>query len=211
MGYTSMNDFLAAVNEKFPDDAPKVILDIGSRDLEHALKFRAVYPKARILAFEPNPLGMTNCIRNVGNSGIELFELALSDEEGKMDFWSVELNDGCSSLLEPIDAPFSNNRWHRITVDVRRLDVLLEELGISKVDVLWMDTQGTELKVLEGMGKYLDDVRCIHTEASPRGYYKGHILKDELESFLHAKGFDTTFRPANGHPYGEGDIICIRK
>jgi FkbM family methyltransferase len=206
-----MNDFLATINDKLKGQEPKVILDIGSRDLEHALKFRAAYPKARILAFEPNPLGISKCVRNVGNSGIEFFELALSDEEGKLSFWSVELNDGCSSLLEPIDAPFSNNRWHHIRVDTRRLDNLLEELGINKVDVLWMDTQGTELKVLQGMGKYLDDVQCIHTEASPRGYYKGHILKDELEEFLHANGFETTFRTAKGHPYGEGDIICVRK
>lgn len=208
-----MNDFFNEIDKRFPD-GPEVILDIGSRDLEHALKFGSKYPNARIIAFEPNPYGIQQCKHKLGvmkKNNLELMEIALSDQEGEMDFYSVALNDGCSSLLEPIDVPFGLKQWGVVKVQVKRLDTVLEDLGIKQVDVLWLDTQGTELKVLEGMSSFLKDVKCIHTEASPRGYYKGHILKDELEAFLHKEGFDTTFIPAKGHPYGEGNIICVRQ
>jgi len=207
-----MNDFLTEVDKFFPD-GPKVILDIGSRDLEHSLKFGARYPNARIIAFEPNPYGIQNCqhrLANMRDANIELIEYAVSDQEGEMDFYSVIGNDGCSSLLEPIDVPYGLKQWAKITVQVKRLDTVLDDLGINQIDVMWLDTQGTELKVLEGMGSYLDDVKCIYTEASPRPYYVGHILKNDLESFLHNEGFETKFIPVPGHPYNEGNLICTR-
>ena len=40
------------INKNFQ---PKVILDIGSRDLEQSIEFTSVYPLAEIYAFEPNP------------------------------------------------------------------------------------------------------------------------------------------------------------
>jgi FkbM family methyltransferase len=209
-----MNGFLEVIKEVFGEQTPKVILDVGSRDLEHSLIFGGTYPEARIIAFEPNPFGIKNCkfrLANLKHSNIELMEFAVSDQEGEMDFYSVGVNDGCSSLLEPIDVPFGLKQWAKITVPVKRLDNVLEGLNISAVDVLWLDTQGTELQVLKGLGSYLNNVKCIHTEACPKAYYKGHILQNELESFLHEQGFETRFFPAKGHPYGEGDLICIRK
>jgi len=209
-----VSNFIDIINNEFKNEPPKVILDVGSRDLEHSLLFGNRYPSARIIAFEPNPFGIKNCkfkLSNLKNPNIELMEIAVSDQEGEMDFYSVTVNDGCSSLLEPIDVPFGLKQWNKISVQVKRLDSILKELGIEQVDVLWLDTQGTELKVLKGLGDYLNNVRCIHTEACPKAYYKGHILKNELEEFLHEQGFETTFVPAKGHPYGEGDLNCVRK
>jgi len=209
-----MNEFIEVLDEIFGERHPNVILDVGSRDLEHSLIFGSKYPEARIIAFEPNPFGIKNCrfrLANLQKSNIELMEFAVGDQEGEMDFYSVGVNDGCSSLLEPIDVPFGLKQWNKITVEVKRLDRVLEVLGVRKVDVLWLDTQGTELRVLKGLGNYLDNVQYIHTEACPNPYYKGHILQNELESFLHEQGFETRFIPVLGHPYGEGNLICIRK
>lgn len=212
MGCKSMNDFLIEIDKFFPN-GPAVILDVGSRDLEHSLMFGSRYPTTRIIAFEPNPYGIQNCrhrLANMRNSNVELVEIAVSDEEGEMDFFSVIGNDGCSSLLEPIDVPYGLKQWSKITVPVKRLDTIIKDLSIDQIDVMWLDTQGTELKVLQGMGSYLDNVKCIYTEACPKPYYVGHILKNDLETFLHDKGFETRFIPVPGHPYNEGNLICTR-
>ena len=73
-----------------------------------------------------------------------------------------------------------------------------------------MDAQGVELLALEGMGEFLKDVKFIHCEASEKPYYKGHILKEELEKFLVDSGFEIEFHPVF-HPYGEGDIFAVNK
>lgn len=208
---STMMAFIEATKRKLNGKNPDVILDIGSRDLEQSIELKRFFPTSRIIAFEPNPPQYQICEELAKINGIEAYNLALSDEEGVLDFWVVDGNPGCSSLLEPIYAPFSHNTWHKIDVRCKRLDEFLPTIGVEKVDVIWMDVQGVELKVLKGMGKYLDSVQAIHTEASPRPYYKDHILKNELEEFLNQHRFDLQFIPAPVHPFGEGDLICIKQ
>jgi FkbM family methyltransferase len=191
---------------------PKVYLDIGSRDLIQTIEVAQYHPDTKFIAFEPVPWQYQICYeRSLEWDNIEVFNFAISDEEGFADFWQVNKNTGGSSLLEPIDVPYSDGTWEKIKVRTKRLDSVLEFLGIDSVDCIWMDTQGTELKALKSLGNYLNDVLFIHTEASPNPYYKDHILKNELEYFLHSHGFSTEFIPnPMGHPYGEGDVIASK-
>lgn len=193
--------------------SPEVILDVGSRDLEESIHLTNAFPNARIIAFEPNPEQYKICYEKSKNyPNIEVHEIAASDVEGDVDFWVVGLNHGGSSLLEPIDVPYSDGTWKKITVKSRRLDSVLEELNVKKVDAVWIDVQGVEYRAIKSMGKYLDDVKVMHTEASPNPYYKDHGLIDELGQFLTSSGFNISFFPAWGnHPYGEGDLLCIRQ
>lgn len=190
---------------------PKVYLDIGSRDLIQTIEVAQYHPGTRFIAFEPVPWQYQVCYeRSLEWDNIEVYNYAISDEEGYADFWEMDTNTGGSSLLEPIDVPGSNNVSKKITVECKRLDNFLKSLGIKSVDCLWMDTQGTELKVLKSLGNYIDDVLFVHTEAAPKPYYKGHILKNELEEFLLKKGFNLEFHTNGPHPYDEGDIIASK-
>jgi FkbM family methyltransferase len=201
---------------------PKVMLDVGTRDLDDSITFSKAFPNCRVIAFEPNPDQYKICLENKkfythrvpeGEGpfdNIEVYNYAISDVEGDLDFWVVGKNPGGSSLLEPIDVPYSDGTWKKITVKSRRLDNVLVELNVDSVDVVWMDVQGIELKALQGMGSILDTVKILYTEAAPMPYYKGHILKDDLEKFLIEKKFTLFWKP-EGHPYGEGNFICIRQ
>jgi len=191
--------------------SPKVFLDIGSCHLEQTIEVAQYHPNTRFIAFEPVPWSYQLCYkRSLEWDNVEVYNFAISEVEGYSDFWIVDQNLGGSSLLEPIDVPLSSNKWDKTRVYCRRLDNFLKYLGIESVDTIWMDTQGTELNVLKSLGKYIDDVLFIHAEAAPKEYYKGHILKDELESFLHEKGFETKFKVNGPHPYDEGDIIATK-
>jgi len=214
--------FIQLIREKFRNNSPKVILEIGSRDLDQSIQFIQEFPDARVIAFEPNPEMLPLCREKLKfYPKIELYEFAISDEEGVVDFYVTDrrFNAGASSLLEPIDqrmqlsyGPHPEITWRKITgITVRRLDNFLIEKGITSVDVMWLDVQGVELKALKSMGRFFDDVKLIHTEAAAKPYYKGHGLKNELEEFLTDNNFEFTFNPALGHRYDEGDLVCIRK
>jgi hypothetical protein len=204
-----MNNFTNAVKQVIGH--PQVILDVGSRDLEESINLSRIFPDARIIALEPNPDQFQICYeKSKLYPNIEVYEVAASDVEGTVDFWVVGLNHGGSSLLEPIDVPYSDGTWKKVTVTTRRLDDILKELNVDKVHAVWIDVQGVEYRALKGMGKYFDDVKVMHTEASPVAYYKGQGLKNELEEFLIAQGFNLSFFPAPWHPYGEGDFLCVR-
>ena len=206
-----VDDFMKKVHEK-KWEGPKVYLDIGSRDLLQTIEVAQYHPNTRFIAFEPVPWQYQVCYeRSLEWDNIEVYNYAISDKEGYFDFWELETNTGASSLLEPmLDIPGSNNVSRKITVECKRLDNFLQSIGVESVDCLWIDTQGTELNVLKSLGKYIEDVKFIHTEASPNPYYKGHITKEEIETFLYMNGFKIEFIPCPGHPYGEGNIIASK-
>jgi FkbM family methyltransferase len=208
---STMSLFIEVTKKKLNGKIPNVILDVGSRDLDQSIELKQHFPTSRIIAFEPNPPQFEICKQRAAQfNNIEVHNLALSDEDGVLDFWVVDGNPGGSSLLEPIYVPFSHNRWSKISVNCKRLDNVLKELAINQVDVMWMDAQGVELKVLKGMGEYINTVQTLHTEACPNAYYKGHILQNEVENFLKDNNFAFQFIPANPHPFGEGDLICVK-
>lgn len=54
--------------------SPQVILDIGSRDLDQSFEFKITYPKAKIIAFEPNPEQTEYILsREPAENGIDFF------------------------------------------------------------------------------------------------------------------------------------------
>ena len=207
----NVHKFISDIHQKFGSEGPKVILDVGSRDIEESIQLSRAFPNARVIAFEPNPNQFPICkSKSESHPMIEVYDYAIAEVDGPLDFYIVGSNHGGSSLLEPIDVPYSDGTHQKVTVNGRRLDTVLPELGVESVDVVWMDVQGNELKALQGMGRFIDNVKIMHTEACPNAYYVGHILKDEFEAWLSQQGFDIVWEPTIGHPYGEGDLLCTR-
>jgi FkbM family methyltransferase len=208
--YILTERFVDAIRREYRDKDPEVILDIGSRDLDQSIELRSAFPNARIIAFEPNPEQYKLCYERSKLFDIDFVGCAVSDEEGESDFWIVDLNEGGSSLLKPINVPWSTNISKKVKVPCRRIDNVLKEMGIDHVDCVWMDVQGYELKVLKSFGDYLKDVKVIHGEASPNPCYEGHVQLSELEDYLLENDFELDFLPSHAHPYGEGDLLCIK-
>ena len=121
-------------------------------------------------------------------------------------------NVGASSLLEPIDVPFSfTQHVLKIKVQSIKLKDWLIQNSLSEIDILWMDTQGLELEVLQSLDEKIKNIKFLHCEAAEKPYYKGHNLKNELEDFLKTNNFNFTFYIDNPHPYNEGDILAYNE
>jgi FkbM family methyltransferase len=210
----SASKFIEDIKKKFIDNSPRVILEVGSRDLDQSIEFTQAFPNARVIAFEPNPEIIDLCRhKQLNYPNIELYEYAISDQEGIIDFYVTDrwLNAGASSMLTPSENFLPGLNWKKISgIQSRRLDSVLTEIGVDSVDIVWMDVQGVELRALKSMGKFLENVKMIHTEAAPKAYYQGHILKNELEDFLTENNFNFEFIPHQDHLFDEGDLICIK-
>lgn len=195
-------------------ESPKIILDIGSRDLEQSIELSQAFPKAKIIAFEPLLTQYEICYEKSKNyPNIEVYNIALSNSNGICDFWVVDGNIGASSLLKPIKIPYGNwenNSWNNIKVETKTLDVFCEEMNINAIDCIWMDVQGAELKVLEGSRNILKTIKCMHIEACPTPYYVGHSDFEQLNQYIKSFGFDVSFK-SMGHVWGEGDLMCVKK
>ena len=152
-----------------------------------------------------------------------IINTAVSDFNGKTIF-NIAVNDGCSSLLNFSEEAVAN--WpgrasefvvtERIEVDVIRLDKFIEENNISRIDYLHVDTQGPDLNVLRGLGKYLPIVQAGVIEAAAREnvLYNNQNTQEECVSFLEQNGFKVIGIAGHGvgpTTHNEVDIFFIKE
>jgi FkbM family methyltransferase len=130
----------------------EVALDIGANlGLVSLHMARAVGPRGRVHAFEPNPRMQAYLAATLAASPalpVRLHPVALGPEEGALDLHVPPGNAGAASLVSAAPLP----QGERVRVPVRPLDVLAEEEGIDRVAVIKMDVEGFEAQVLRGAG-----------------------------------------------------------
>lgn len=136
-----------------------IIVDVGACYGEYALVCANMAKKGLIVAIEPNPYHfelLKKGVKSNNFTNIILVNKALSDKEGKMKFYIGNKHSEGSSLFKS-NAIQYNGKYETIETDVTTLDKLLYSLGIHKIDILKLDTEGTELKILKGAKKILQN------------------------------------------------------
>ena len=183
------------------------ILDIGSWHLNQSLEFATLFPQARIDAFEPVPESYDLCVKKLQEQdtrrreNIHIHNRALSNENGPISFYSVDtdrssggVDAGFASMFKVLDTPETatlakNLVQKEVKTQAQTLDSWCATNGVTRVDIMWMDAQGSELKVLQGADAILKNTRIIMTEVGLKPYYEGHTLKNDIDDFLKQRGF----------------------
>ena len=73
---------------------------------------------------------------------------------------------------------------HKRKVSTIRLDDYCSKIGINKIDLLKMDTQGSEPEILEGFGNKLKDVAVVISELMFYDYYERRLSFSDIEKYL---------------------------
>jgi len=138
----------------------------------------------RPIFFEPDPLEANNLTHRYKFSSV--FNCALLDKDGTATLY-ITRDPSCSSLLRPVD-PLEIVATENIPI--ARADTLLADVERQCYpEMLKIDVQGSELAVLEGFGKLLNNVICIESEVSFRNVYERQCLVESVTEFLTQNGF----------------------
>ncbi|MBP6976477.1 FkbM family methyltransferase [Candidatus Dojkabacteria bacterium] len=145
------------------------IVDIGSHIGISILYFKALYPNCKILAFEPNPISFGILKENVFNNGLEDIQLinkAISSDSSLKDFYIDNSKQNWES-----NSSFLKNSWSgkestkSIKVECTRLDEYIKD--IENIDMLKIDTEGSEYEILNSHKNNLNKVKNISVEYHP--------------------------------------------
>lgn len=176
---------------------PLVLADVGARG---GLKknWAAAERHLRVLAFEPDEREYTRLSESAaGRSGSStFFHAALHNLRGPMSL-HIAKDRGLSSIFEPnrpfLDSFPESDRFD--TTDVQQvaadtLDNLLQSRGITDVDFIKADTQGSELFVLEGAVQALaSSVAGVEVEVEFTPIYKEQPLFADVDAYMRRLGY----------------------
>ena len=201
----NFTDYIGASVEE-----PLKVVIVGAYHGHEIQRFLDNYKNIMIYAFEPVPKSfevLKNSYKDYEN--VICLNFAVSDKTETVTFHDVS-TEGCGSLKEFI-ADGHNTIANSFEVD----GITLEDVfGDIEIDLLWVDTQGTELEVLKGV-KDLNLVKSLFLEVTMREEdkaYEGNCLFGELEDYLdathfcHSIGLDN----ANGMDTGTGNSFWLK-
>lgn len=205
-----------------------VLFDVGANWGHDSLPRTKNDPNVECWAFEPTPELIQHLEKESKDfsSRYHINTFAVCDYNGEATF-NIADNPGCdwgtSSLNTfsdhlqqtwPGRTDFKVNRT--LQVQVRRLDTWFKETkpDIERIDYFHCDTQGSDLKVLIGMGEYVrlieeGVVECAR-DNQVKLYKENHTV-DEMTKFLEAHGFYITRHQSNDVHNNEINIYFKKK
>jgi FkbM family methyltransferase len=177
----------------------KVFIDVGCNRGQYAFNWINGIPDVKVFAFEPNR-ELFAFLKQYESEKFKVFDYAVGTEEGIKNF-NIGNNDATSSLKNfAKGAVFSYS--HTIPVNVIRLDTFCKENGITEIEHLKIDAQGSDLDVLKSMGEYLYVTKSIMVEAfinNDVDVYEGEVKENEVIELLTPLGFVLTNRAVDGN------------
>ncbi len=200
--------------------AVSTVLDVGANSGQFALQLRALGYAGRIVSFEPLHDAFQELARNAAADPLwECHNVGLADDN-RADVINVSRNSYSSSLLPVSSVSLaiepSIGYVGTEAIALRRLDDLFDEIcGPTETVYLKIDTQGSELAVINGALASLRRIKLVQLETSFYPVYVGQPLADEMMSFLRQLGFRVvSIEPGWEDPVSaellQADVIFVR-
>jgi FkbM family methyltransferase len=169
------------------------IVDVGANRGQFALITRNVFPKARILSFEPLEEPARIFKKIFGNDpNVTLHTCAIGCQKTSATIHITRADD--SSSLLPVTKTQSDlfpGATEQATrqVLVYPLSQLLDPASIPPASLLKIDVQGYELEVLQGCEEILQKFSHLYIECSFIELYAGQALAHQIIAWLEERNF----------------------
>jgi len=192
-------------------DDPLVVIDVGCR-WGFADVWTGLGDRCTIIGFDPD---VEECEllrqRYRGQPHVRVEPVGLGAEPGLATLYMTK-NPGGYSLYPPSDDAVARhpgletgNLVGTTVVGVTTLDDWCTENAMPHVDIVKIDTQGSELDILRGGERMLESVRALEVEVEFDELYEGVPLFADIDRYLREQGF-LLWRLKNLAHYAQYDV-----
>ena len=194
------------IRAAFPDGgAGRVLVDAGANIGLASLAMATAAPYfAELLCFEPDARSLPLLQRNLAANDVgraRVLDIALAERDGMAQLRVDAGNRGISVLVEPHSRVQTASAMVS-EVPVRRLDGVLAELEIERLDLLKISVEGGETPVILGAAEAIArDRPFLFVEFSPWTQMTAgarnplDVLEEWRAAFRHMVSFDANGRP----------------
>lgn len=181
----------------------KNIVDVGAHKGEffrYFIKKNNFVNKALLVEPQTNIFNTLKKLVNIVDKKIIIKNIALGNKSGKQKLFYNSLTSTSTfkkynqysywfKFKQILTFDFKKKKLFYSFVQVETLDNLLKNTKFSKVDFLKIDTEGFELKVLQGSGKSMkNNIKYILLERTFTKIYKDYSFK-KIENILRINNF----------------------
>jgi FkbM family methyltransferase len=175
---------------------PEIVYVMCGARGETSHPFLRALPQLKFVGFEPDSEEYDR-LASRNTPGFTSFNVAVGGRDERRVLYVTRIA-GCSSLLPPNQSLYGQFKdcssdlevIAKKEVDTVSLDSFLPKSGIASIDFLHLDTQGTELDILQGARNFVSSsivgVKC-EVEFAP--LYEGQALFGDVDSFLRQHDF----------------------
>lgn len=188
--------------------ADGIVIEIGANIGTQTVYANLEHRFARYIAIEPDPKNLSILKANLRLNGlselVEVFPCALSNQSGNLDLVQTIHNSGASTVEKVEPDILLQDDVSVVSVVACKGDDLFSRLKIDPRDIalIWMDVEGHEAGVFEGMSATLECKPTIYFEYTPARLSSHQI--DVVENLILTKY-------SNFYIYREGFIPLTKK
>lgn len=192
-----MKKFVKNLASKLNARYPFTLVDIGAMcGVQN--KWKILNPYLRVIGFEPDEREFKKLLQSKNEI---YFDYALFSEPKALTYYKTRIH-GCSSVLRPnaeLFSKFQGQVHNDIEVEeeieipkekVKTLAEVLRENSIFDIDFIKLDTEGSELYILEGAEGYINKNFGIQVEVNFIQRYIGQPLFRDIDKFLSYNGYE---------------------
>jgi FkbM family methyltransferase len=180
-----------------------IVVDVGANLGQFNLFCRTYLGADRIISIEPLPSCFQLLTENAERPS-DCINMLVTEQESETRFFVA-----CDSQLSSTVRVDGGDYCGEIMAQGMPLDRMLDIAGVDRINLLKIDTEGSEMDVLRSAGEFLDKTDVVLVEMSIFRKNMGNIFA--VGSFLEARGFrlnELVF--AEGSHPADADGIFIR-
>lgn len=205
-------------------NGPLVVFDVGANVGDYSRLIRRHASQAEVYAFEPHPETFAHLTKDAAQYGYLALNVGLSDVAGSQQIYDYADRGGTAhaSLYQAVIEDLHKGVAAAWDVELTSLDALCHERGIEHIHLLKIDTEGNELKVLQGARETLEAGRIdlIHFEFNGMNVVSRSFFRDFYEllpDFDFYRLLPEEMNPLGAYDplfceiYGFQNIVAVRK
>ncbi len=204
--FFTQQKILKALSKKFKNNNISVLIDVGSHKGEYINSIKKKFKIQTIYGFEPNPDIFKILKKKIIDKNIYIFNCGISEKRGTINFYkNLESSSSSANKLNKESKYYkkkyfllnffnSNEVEIKIDIDVIRLDEFYKSEKLKEIDLIKIDTEGFELKVLKSLGDKIHNIKMVHFEH----HFDDMVIKNykltDIHNYLIKKEFVKFFK-----------------
>jgi len=190
-------NILADLKTILGSEKKMILFDVGANLGQTTLEFADTFSKSSIYSFEPDPETFSKLTEQTKLlTNVSAYNLGFGSQQEELQM-NINRNTGGNSILAVSNTikKFTSGHWTETIgqrkVEINTLNSFCQMHKISSIDILKIDTQGYELKIIEGGDKVVSAAftKVIFIEVLFVELYKDQAYFTDIYKILTERGF----------------------